>query len=176
MNTNTTSGNRHEAYKGFVHEYELAKLQGRWADSQAAASAAQQVAIHLTPETATSLRQEVLLDGYCPEQANTVIEGPRYEVVKDVVEHDCEHPKCGQLHKNMSKVLDAVDAAKRFRPGYLVRRDYETNPNSFHAVPEIQWLIIDTKTGERAFGGEMYPTRSEARRDLARFLQNSHKA
>lgn len=154
-----------ETYKAFVYEYEKAKAESRWSDSQDAAASAQQVAIHLTPAMATELREEVLSGRYAPPKPQ--VDRSRYEIVKDEVEYDCEHPLCGQLHKNFPAVRQTLDEVKRWENSWMVDQKYKEDPNRYHPVKFTQWLIIDNQTGERAFDGDMYRTRREAQDALA---------
>jgi hypothetical protein len=63
----------------------------------------------------------------------------------------CEHPLCERIHRKYWKT-DRVgsiycDAPRKFR---------------------VEWVVIDTMTGDRAFDGESYETLTEAKKEIIR--------
>lgn len=81
----------------------------------------------------------------------------RYKIDKTTYEVPCEHPLCRTLHKRFRKP---------FANGYWYRDPEHGITRDYHDVVHTWWVIIDTETGERAWGGEMYETKAEATKAL----------
>jgi len=82
---------------------------------------------------------------------------PRFIPVKDeyMPYSDCEHPLCDPLHRK-----------------WWVRRNYEWVCEKPQA-PRIEWVIVDTETGQRAADAALsdaYSLKRDAQRVIDRFL------
>jgi hypothetical protein len=173
MNTNTTTTQGNDmTYRTAVIAYETAKAEGRWADAEAAAEVARTIGATLGDIVCTALRDDALAE---VTATPTVVVAPvvkadkptaRYIVVKDETELPCDHPMCGQLHKNLPSVLAERERAERYAGWAAANSEYYNDPNEFHMVKHRQWVIIDTTTDERAWTGEVYDRRKDAVADL----------
>jgi hypothetical protein len=87
----------------------------------------------------------------------------RYEIIKDGHEVPCDHPMCWQFHQRFMQRY--YDGGLHFDESAGRRVD------RYHLAKRTYWLIIDTETDERAFDGDTYDTKSEAKAALARWMR-----
>lgn len=78
----------------------------------------------------------------------------RYKVVKQTWGRPCEHPNCDTLHRNRARfnwvsVITAIDG--------------RSHSYWWHEVQATEWIIVDTVTDNRAFDGDAYDTKDEAK-------------
>lgn len=87
---------------------------------------------------------------------------PRFIPVKDEYQpySDCEHPLCETIHRK-----------------WRVRRGYEWVCEK-PIAPRIEWVIVDTETGERASIpalSDAYFLKRDAQRDIDRYLAHEQR-
>lgn len=85
------------------------------------------------------------------------VEVPRYRVEKQewTPNWDCWHPLCETLHKRWRKFDSERGRTVCFKP----------------VAPQVEWIIIDTETGDRADEGALSES-FELRRDAVRCLES----
>jgi hypothetical protein len=59
----------------------------------------------------------------------------RYIVEKEIEESPCEHPLCDQLHDRFMQKSD--------------------DHLSFHMTKRVEWLVIDTETGNQVYNASL---------------------